>query len=713
MDDTTIEFYRTLPQVRAALAILADEDALPDGVLQGEVDPVLYPGLIYVSEAVSATLNFNVGPWEDMSTDPAAPDIVYAYLSNSPNIFIETADLPKGSFATAQVVATAPGQTFPINIPLGLRPEGIYWVRYAVMNASTFNTSTSIAQPLVIDRTAPYTGYRGAIPAPVRPADMPATAGKDYFDSHGGIATFTIPDYVGYGKAPGDWILAYVNGSRVPLQLTPPDPANPLDPPEKWVLPADLSFPLSWAVLEPLLPPGGGPFSLYVEMFDAAGNPSRPSATSLPVTISNLPDATNLLPPTIDRAVPGDNLIDRNDTALDNGMVVRIPPYTNFVRGNNGDAYLLTITANGISRNVGPVSLGNGTFPFPIPVSLTELLGVYDVSQGIIPLQVSYVVQRGTSTFPVPPAPAPTSTTGLDLFFPAGPDLDPDDLPGLINRNLLAPHAFGRNADGTFGPIPDQLTRLHANQNAEARVTLWSLPPLPGVRDFIITLYYAGRPVGTQTVSGGVPGQVVTIDILWPTIQAEGNGTKTLAYTVSAVGSTNILWSPPTNVDVQSNFKFLAAPNFLRRAGVTATSQGAVNCDSFLPRTPPGMITVHVPPSAFFVAGDRITVTVQGCSDNAGNVPVPNAIASQQTLPFDAIAFRNGVDVDFPNFLDVMKLIQPNTSFRSVGSLRVSYSANLVPEGITRSDESVVAARAVRVGTGGYYYCDGTLNPVP
>lgn len=713
MEIKTSEFYKTLPQVRAALAALANGDELPDGVLQGAVDPILFPGLIYTSEAVKTTLMLTAGPWEDASTDPNAPDILYAYLSKSPNITIDPSTPQDGAFAVITAVASAPGQTYDINIPLGLRPEGIYWVQYAAFIQSTFNFAQSIPQPFVVDRTAPYTGFRGAIPAPVRPADMSDTTSKDYFDSHGGVATYTIPDYTGYGRALGDWALFFLNDSDEPLQLTAPDPANPQDPPQKWLLPADLSFPVAWDVIAPFLPPGGGPLRFRCIVFDAAGNASRLSASSLPVTISNQPGAMNLLPPTIDRAVPGDNLIDRNDTALDNGMVVRIPEYTNFVRGNNGDAFVLTLTANGISRTVGPVALGNGFFPFSIPVSLTDLLAVYDVSIGTIPLEVSYVVQRGTSTFPAPPALAPSSTTGLDLFFPAGPDPDPGDLPGLTNRNLLPPHAFGRNADGTFGPAADQLTRQHANQPAQARITLWSLPPLPGVRDFIITLYYAGKAVAARPVSGGIPGQVVTIDIPWSTIQSEGNGNKTLSYTVSATGSTNVQWSQETIVNVQSNFKFLAAPNVLRRAGATATSLGAVNCDSFLPKTPPGLITVHVPPSAFFVPGERIMVSVQGYSDTAGTVAVPGATASQETAPFDAITFRNGVDVNFPNFLDLIKLVQPNTSFRSVGSLRFSYTTNLIPEGNTKSDEALVQARAVRVGTGGYFYCDSVQTPLP
>lgn len=706
MENATAEFYKNLPQTRARLALLADEDNIPDGVIQGEVPG--FPGLVFLSNAVDPNLSFTVGPWDDMSTDPANPDKLTVWMLNS-----ETDDPDTQIPLQPMMDVVSPPDMVSINIPLFRRQEGIYWLIYEVFVAATFNTSRSLPQPFVIDKTAPYTGFRGAIPAPVRPADMPASVGKDYFDSNGGIALFTVPDYVAYGKAPGDWILLYINGSRTPLQLVPPDASNPLDPPQKWVLPADLSVPLSWDVLEAHLPSGGGPFTIYYEMFDAAGNAARPSSESLRVTVSNVPDPTLLLPPTIDRAVPGDNLVDRNDTALDNGMLVRIPPYTNFVPGIAGDRAVVTIAVGTNSLQLPAVTLGSAPFP-PIQVTLGQLLQVYDVAESAVQMTVSYVIERGSNTFPLPPAPAPSTTVNLDLFFPAGPA--PTDPPDLVNRDLLAPHIYGQKDDGTYeptgGPNEDKLTRDHANRQAQARVTLWSKPPLPGVRDFDITLFYAGKRVSSTRVTGGIAGQVVEIPVPWSLIQVEGNGDKSLEYRVSATG-TNFQISPETLFNVQANFKFLAAPTVRRLAGASATSQGAVNCDSFLPKAPPGVLTVYVPPSEFFVRGERITVTIKGYSDNAGTIEIPAAAASEMTAEYDPITFRNGVEVTFSNHLTLLKLLQADSSRRSVGSLRVYYETRLEPEGNTKSDEATPASRVIRVGTGGYFYCDGIVAPLP
>ncbi|MFN3356572.1 MAG: hypothetical protein ACK418_11245 [Pseudomonas sp.] len=714
MDIETKTFYENLPALRARLALLADGDQLPDGTLEGEVKG--FQGLIYVEHAVSPNLRFTVGPWQDMSTDPAQPDKLKVWISTSEDIDPDR-QLP---FVSLDVVA--PPEQVSINIPIGLRPEGIHWLMIEVFSAATFNTSRSIPQPLVIDRTAPYTGYRGAIPAPVRPADMPASAGKDYFDSHGGVAQYTIPDYPAYGKAPGDWVLVYLNGSDTPAQLMPIDPTDPQDPAQKWVLPDDLSFPLSWDVVASLLPGGVGPLTVRYELYDAAGNPARLSSSSLPVTISNLPDPELFLPPTIDRAVPGDNLVDRNDTALDGGMILRVPEYKNFVRGGGGDAIIATVMVGAKSVTLPAVPLGSTAFPVPIQVTLAQLLTVYDVAQGPVPMTVSYLVQRGTSTFPLPPTPAPSTSVNLDLFFAAGPE--PTDPPSLVNNDLLPPHLYGQKADGTYEPtelptnpgVPnpntDMLTREHANRPAQARVTLWSKPPLPGVSDFLITLFYAGKQVSETPVSGGTPGQVINIPVPWSLIQAEGNGTKTLSYKVSATG-TNFQLSPQTSVDVQANFKYLAAPLIKRLAGASATSQGAVNCDSFLPKSPPGDLDLTVPPSEFFVAGDKIKVTIQGYSDNLGTVLVPGATVTVETPPWNAVTYRDGIPVKFSNYLQSLKLVQPDSSKRSVGSLRAFYEANLVPEGLTKSDEARPAARVIRVGTGGYFYCDGTATPLP
>jgi hypothetical protein len=59
------------------------------------------------------------------------------------------------------------------------------------------------------------------------------------------------------------------------------------------------------------------------------------------------PEPSNFKAPTIDLAVPGDQLLDRQDTAQLNGAIIRVPAYDDFLRGADGDVLSVTLTTSG------------------------------------------------------------------------------------------------------------------------------------------------------------------------------------------------------------------------------------------------------------------------------------------------------------------------------------------------------------------------------
>ncbi|XKU39948.1 hypothetical protein BG51_19880 [Pseudomonas [fluorescens] ATCC 17400] len=402
MDRKTLE---TIQRFQTRCATNNTLLSLPAGTYEGQVPG--FPGLIDRNTALKETMEFLIPRWDDFSTDPNFPDTVRVWMwpLDDPQ--------PSEPFTTFTVSSPAAGGV-PVNIALARRPPGAHLIRYELFVDNIGNSTQSDSQLLIVDLAPPYYSHVGPIPAPLPPAGLPTPASLAYFQGlPNQAAMFRVPDYVANGRAPGDYLLAYYNNSDTPYLPT----AASTDP--KWVLPADLSFPLPLSVVQ------GSPDglrSLRYELYDAAGNPARLSSQFV-FDVGLFPAPSNFIAPTIDLAVPGDLLIDRSDVAQLNGAIIRIPAYSNFLRGDEGDMISVILTTSLGTVTLPDVPLGSNPFPLQVHVAFPTLALLYGATEGLLSMTASYAVMRRSVSYPS----TLTATTDLDLFVvgPANPN-EPD-----------------------------------------------------------------------------------------------------------------------------------------------------------------------------------------------------------------------------------------------------------------------------------------------
>jgi len=355
--------------------------------------------------------------------------------------------------------------------------------------------------------------------------------------------------------------------------------------------------------------------SLRYVIVDPAGNESKLSG-SFNFDVSLFPKPANFKPLTIDLAVPGDGLTNRDDVAALNGMIVRVPVFDNVLRAD--DKLLVKLTTSLGSYDVPEFPVSSATFPIPVPVDYLTLVALYGATVGLLPLTVSYAVKRRTVIYPA----GLTAITDLDLFV-VGPTPGGSD---PINNKLNPVRVIGTDYLGAEGP-DNELTPDHATRPAIARIKLWSDPPTPDARAFTIRLYYDGLFVPPALpVSSGVADQEIDMAIPWAAIVAGKNGTKLAYYTIESAGTTNKQQSPLTPVNVTANFVSLDKP-----VVQNLTANVFINCDSFVPKgPPPGNLVVFIPPSTQFALNMVVTLHWQGYSDDAATagMEVPAAVGS-------------------------------------------------------------------------------------
>lgn len=679
MDRKTLDTIRCFESRRREGTRLS---ALPDGSYEGQVPG--FPGLIDRNTALKETMEFLIPRWDDFSTNPGFPDTVRVWMWPLDEI------RPENPFATF-AVSSPPPTGVPVNIALARRPPGAHLLQYEVFVDNVGNASLSLPQLLIVDLAPPYYSHVGPIPAPLPPADLPTPATLEYFEGlPNQTALFSVPNYIENGRAEGDYALLYYNNSDTPYLPTP----GSLDP--KWVLPADLSIPLPLSVVQGS---EDGGRSLRYELHDAAGNPAKLSSQFV-FDVGLFPAPTNFKTATIDLAVPGDQLIDRNDTAQLNGAIIRILAYDNFLRGAAGDSISVTLTTSLSSQTLPDVPLGSNAFPVQVHAGYPTLLLLYGATEGELDMIVSYAIKRRSVSYP---ALLPTSVK-LDLFVvgPTNPDA-----PSLVNPNLNL--ALVKGVDATGGEGGDnELTPEHAGRPTNVRIRLWDAPPTPDAHPFTIYLYYEGVEVGTLFVPNGTAFQVVTMQIPWLIIADHGNGTKRVHYTIGSTGTSNRQHSGITSVAVTANIIALASPIVRNLVGEGA---GTINCTSFVPAL--GNIVVHVPPSEHFALNMIVRVHWRGYRDNEGTNEVTAVYGFKDSPPLTQAMLNNGFDVHLENYYTRFKPIQPTIDDRTAGSARVYYSITL-PSGTVNSAEATPRVRGQLVGgVNGPIFCDGNFVPAP
>ncbi|MBT2372379.1 hypothetical protein [Pseudomonas fluorescens] len=649
----------------------------------GEVDFVPgFPGLIYREQALAENLELRIPRWEDYSTDPSNPDTVRVYIK-------PVDDSEYGSpFISFQFSfdATLPEAYATTNIARGRRPPGHWDIRYDVFIVRIPNLSESDPMRLIVDTDAPYSASPNNPPAPMPPAGLtPPIEAADFPAPPDDRLLFTFADYVAFGRAPGDTLRAYYNGSDTPYVVD-------------WPVTDALNFPLPKGVVE------AGPdgfITLRYELVDAAGNISRLSS-SLQLDVALMPRPADVRQPLINRAFPGDNLFDRVDASLDSGMLVGIPAYTNFQRGNDGDYFDVTLSTSLGSRTVPNFPLGSNSFPVQVPIPFFTLEELYGATVGNLSLTVTYVIKRRTVTYP----PAPATIIDLNLHV-VGPT--PTNPPDLVNTDLLPALIKGVDAGGTEG-ADNELLPEHANRPARVYITLWSEAPTPDAEDFTIRIYYEGDLAATIPITSGMAGQVVPSSISWTLISKHGNAPplKQVYYTISATGSPNRQESVITPVDVLANVKALDQPQ-VRNLEMGGGAPGIINCNTIRPLNTDGNIRVFIPPSDLFERFMVVRVSWRGFSDNTGTVEVTAASGFTDSQPLTPTDIALGFEVDLGPFSTIMKLIQPDQGTRLMGSARINYTIQTIDGPLTSSD-ALHLSRAIKVGATPTY-CDNT--PVP
>ena len=678
MEKKTLELIRCFETRRRAAPQL---NALPDGSYEGQVSG--FPGLINRNTALKETMEFLIPRWDDFSTDPSFPDTVSVWMwpLDDPR--------PADPFTTF-TVSSPPATGVPVNIALARRPPGVHLLLYSVFVDNVGNTSESLSQPLIVDLAGPYYSHVGPFPAPLPPADLPTPATLAYFQGlPNETALFSVPDYVANGRADGDYVLLYYNNSDTPYLPT----AGSSDP--KWVLPVNLTIPLPLSVVQGS---EDGLRSLRYELYDAAGNPARLSSQFV-FDVGLFPAPTNFKAPTVDLAVPGDQLIDRNDAAQLSGAIIRIPAYDNFLRGIDGDVLSVTLTTSLGSRTLPDVPLGSNAFPVQVHADYPTLLQIYGATEGELEMTVSYVVKRRSVSHNA----LLTAMTNLDLFV-VGPT-NPDE-PSLINPNLNPAVVRGEDATGVEG-ADNELTPEHANRRANVHITLWDTPPTPDASPFTIYLYYEGVLADTLFVPSGTASQEVTLHIPWNIIADHSNGTKRVHYTIGSTGTSNRQYSPTTPVEVTANIISLLAPTIRNLVG---SGNGIVNCTSFVPAL--GNIVVHVKPSEHFTLNMIVRVHWRGYRDDMGADEVTAVYGFKDSPPLTQAMLNGGFEVVLEDYFTRFKPIQPTRANRTDGSARVHYTIMLHGELVTSSEATPLVRGHLVGGTNGTF-CDGLPVPAP
>lgn len=685
MNKKTRDYFSKLNTVKnSPPAVLAELDAPEIDFVPG------FQGLIFREQALAENLELRIPRWEDYSSDPSNPDTVRVFIKPADNA--EYGD----PFITFQFSfdVTLPEAFATTNIVRGRRPPGFWDIKYEVFIVRIPNLSESDPLRLIVDTDAPYASSPGNPPPPILPAGVTLPIDlADFPPAPNDRLFFSIPDYVLQGRAPGDRLRLFYNGSDTPYEPNPP--ATDVN----WPV-TDLTFPLPRSVV------AAGPDgfnTLRYELVDAAGNVSRLSS-SLSFDVALMPAPKNLKAVLINRASPGDGLFDRVDASIDFGMIVRIPAYDDFQRGNDGDYFDVTLSTSVGSETISGTPLGSTSFPVPITVPLHTLLALYGASTGDLPLTVTYVIKRRSVTYP----PAPSTTINLNLHV-VGPT--PTDPPDLVNTDLNPVVIKGVNAVGAEGN-DNELLPIHANRPANAHITLWDEAPTPDAEDFLIRLYYEGDLASSRTITGGVADQLVTppLQIPWALIAKHGNAPplKQAYYTIGTATSTNRQESVFTQVDVQANVQALAQPE-VRNLEMAGGPPGLINCNTVRPLNTDGNITVYIPPSSFFEPFMVVRVDWKGYSDNTGTTEVPAAAGFTNSPPLTTAMIALGFEVNLGPFSTIMKLIQPDQGTRLMGSARINYTIQL-PSGPLTSSDALHLSRAIKAGASPTY-CDNT--PVP
>lgn len=658
--------------IKKTVGVAAVPIVLPAPSIEGLVDPLAYPGLVFREAADKNFLEVEIPVWSPASTIALRPDTLDVHLD-------DIGDFQSGRISSEPIFFTPPiPTTHRLNIARRFLTEGSHTLSYRVITFGG-NDSGSIAAPLVVDRTAPYDSIPDGPRRLTLPAGWTGSLTQALLDANPGGVPFGIPAYDAEGAHPGDrWRLYYGDSLTVIA--------------EGAVLP-DREILFTQAMADA----ADGPRPLVYRLVDVAGNISDKSF-ELPINVALKP-APTLVPAGVRDAISltgvGDRLFDRADAAASSGMLVIIPSYD---ADRTLDHLLVRLTTLHGSRDVGPYPLGGSPLPFNFPVDFVTCLALYGTSNGPINLRVEYAVSRGGTLHWVPTA------TNIDLELEVGGPINPWD-PETTNPNLTLPVLTGRGSG-----LTNELDEGDAQMDADVVVRLWSAAPLPSAQAFEIVLLYQNEVVDRKPVdhTTAMPGDEVNMVVPWPYIQKHSNNLIPLRYEIAISTTHNRTSSPIQDINVNANVIAFPPPRVTGALPEIPGPGGApaeIVCSTL--QGPNREVHVFVPPHELLAVGMIVTVNWTGCSDNDGAVPIT---AATGTFPFGPLNFEQtqlGFTVPVRPYDTYVKPI--NATAVDMGSVNITYTLPVtgVPTPVT-SAEAILLVRGVRPGP---VYCDGSPWP--
>ncbi len=689
-----------------ATAILAGSYSgrLETATIVGEVPN--FTGLLFRETTLGDTINISIPLGSGVAVGHTLAFDVAPYDVTKPVVFTnddeETLYFSGGRSYTAYTFTAIPTAATVVPVPKALFASGVQIIRYSVGGDPLLGNRTySVPQLVIIDGVSPYALQTSRPPAPRPPSPLPVPFDRNYFASQPDRKVMFTLDYdLPQGRQEGDYVQFGFGDldEPIPIDASSPETKHPL-PSDPAVVP---SIPLSLDTIEAAT---NDNFRFYYRICDVANYCSEWSNKYLLTDVASGPAPTDLKAPLVDHAVPGDLLINRADVALESGLRVLIPDYTNPQRSTPTDTYRVTLTPAATPGFTGaPVQLadrplGNTAFPVPVLATPAQLQTLYGNAVGNLSITVSYEVLRGTNSYPV----AATTVFNLDLSLIVdagtidGQEGNPNFLPVIVN-SVRGP--------GLLGP-DNILQREDTGRPAVGRVPVWTAAKTPAnALPFVVAFNYASYtppPLTISTVADIPADGFFKFDIPWDIIRTFGGPEQYAYYTVRALGSTN-QQSPllETTVTVESVFKRMDRP-IVRRATTT------VLCSTMTPSNT-GVLNIFIPPSPHLQSVTSLTLSIEGFRNSSQTLPSVATITPSFTVPISAATQGFDVTVNAPGAF--FKQIQNNRSV-TAASLRITYSVAL-PGEVVNSDPSNYALNSIRPGPiTAPLYCDGTPVPAP
>ncbi|WP_395607734.1 hypothetical protein [Pseudomonas sp. B22129] len=658
-------------------------DYTPERLLSGKFDGEVsgYPGLLARPAAKSQEVTFRFPVWDNASTNSAEPDTVtfqlreYRPVSSfkdaaEEDLFFET------SGRSYSVPASNVTTSFEMRIPEAYLPNGLWLYRCKVFVADSGAENRSIAAMVLIDEKPPFDDSGLPPPAPTLPAGTPPLS-LAYIQS---LPNQTLNLDVAYtaadGLSPGDSFSVFVGTSGNPVVFPGGVTKLPLDPAQ----PTQIQVPLS-----ALTAITNGNYDISYIAYDVVGNPSLQSYR-LPLPYTGAAPVPTGFQPLVVLLAEADGMIHQADVDTNNGLRVRLPPYTNPVRPSDS----ITVTLNSIHASI-PLTVPVGATGFPdFQFTSANMLTLYGGGPGNVPVTATYTVNSGGTNYPTPPLSTPFN---LNLTR-VGPDLITDLRPVVVEA--VRP-------GNTFGPA-DHLEVDDINRDGRFRIPLWTTAVLPANQlPFRLTVDYGGRLYSTDVTSIPANGEVI-IPLPFADILAIGGPTVPVSYTVSRPNNPNTATTPTHLVTVESAIMRMDRPVVQN----TTEPNKIANCDSMRPVNT-GTLQVFIPGSIYLVPGGDFTVLYTGFQNNTTTAPSVIALTVNLKVP-PGNASTLGFMVDLGTALELYNPVNATRAFLSAGSATVSTSVQFQGQTVSSLNETI-RVRGHRPGNGRSYFCNGPEIP--